>query len=117
METVNAVDMKPVENALALAALQRSDTVFVQTRSSNYRIVLLDPRSGRALVQGGRYLEQPIEATIAGSGFGGPILKLGSIDVGFRLEISANGKRLTTSPVQSFRVERVSEQAVTPWED
>jgi len=98
METVNAVDMKPVENALALAALQRSDTVFVQTRSSNYRIVLLDPRSGRALVQGGRYLEQPIEATIAGSGFGGPILKLGSIDVGFRLEISANGCWPTRPP-------------------
>jgi hypothetical protein len=112
METLNAVDTKPGENAIALAALERCDTVFVQTRSSNYRIFLLDPKSGRALVQGGLYLGQPVEATVAGSGLGGPVLKIGSIDVGLRLEISANGKRLTTSPVQSFRVERGSEQVV-----
>lgn len=62
METLNAIDTKPGENAVALAALDRCDTVFVQTRSSNYRIFLLDPKSGRALVQGGRYLDQIGEA-------------------------------------------------------
>lgn len=107
METMNTLISE--EKAVALAALKPCDEVLVQTRCSNYRIFLLDPQTGRALVQGGHYLGQPVEATVTGSTSGGPIIKVGSIDVGHRMEITVHGKRLTTSPIQSFRVERVSE--------
>jgi hypothetical protein len=102
MGTMNSVSSE--QNEVALAQLKPCDTVLVQTRSSNYRIFLLDPPTGRALVQGGSYLGQPVEATVTGSTVGGPIIKVGSLDVGHRMELSIEGKRLSTSPIQSVRV-------------
>jgi hypothetical protein len=108
MEAMNTINAE--NNAIALAALQPCDTLLVQTRRSNYRIFLLDPQTGRAVVQGGQYLGEPVEATVTGSTSGGPIVKTGSIDVGHRMEIAVKGKRLTTSPIESFHVERAPDQ-------
>ena len=48
----------------------------------SYEIFLLDPKSGRALVQGGKYFAEPVEATVSSSTFGGCMLRLGWIGVG-----------------------------------
>jgi hypothetical protein len=78
----------------------------VRTRNSAYEIFLLHPNSGRAIVRGGEYFAEPVEATVSGSTFGGCMLKAGWLGVGLRMEIYVNGQRTVTSPVQSLRVER-----------
>ncbi len=35
------------------------DTILLRTHNSDYRILLLDPKTGRALVEGGDYLIEP----------------------------------------------------------
>ena len=50
-----------------LETLQPFDTILVGTRNSDYRILLLDPRTGRALVDGGQYLNEPRESILSGS--------------------------------------------------
>jgi hypothetical protein len=72
-------------------ALEACDTIHVRTRNSDYEIFLLDPKSGRALVRGGEYFAEPVEATVSGSSFGGCMLKMGWIGVGLRMEINVNG--------------------------
>ncbi len=100
-------EISPLLEGVTLMALEACDTIRARTRNSDYDIFLLDPKSGRALVQGGKYFAEPVEATVSGSTFGGCMLKLGWIGVGLRMEFYINGKRTVTSPVQSLRVERV----------
>jgi hypothetical protein len=92
---------------VTLPALKACDTIHVRTRNSDYEIFLLDPKSGRALVRGGEYFAESVEATVSGSSFGGCMLKMGWLGVGLRMEIHASGQRTVTSPVQSLRVEHV----------
>jgi RNA polymerase-binding transcription factor DksA len=102
------VEVNPLLEGVALETLAPFDTIYVQTLNSDYRIFLLDPRTGRALIDGGRHFAEPVEVTIAGSSFGGSTFKRGWIGTGLRLEFRANGKLGSTSPVQSFRVEHQS---------
>jgi len=105
-------ELAPQLEGVALRTLAASDTIHVRTRHSDYRIFLLDPRQGRAMVEGGRFFAEPVEATVSGSAFGGCMIKIGWIGVGLRMEINLNGQRIITSPVQSLRVEReISESA------
>jgi hypothetical protein len=80
--------------------------ICARTLNSCYYIFLLEPDSGRALIQGGRYFSEPVEATVSGSTFGGCMLKMGWLGVGLRIEICLKGQRIVTSPVQSLGVER-----------
>jgi hypothetical protein len=100
-------EISPLLEGVTLMELKACDTIHARTRNSDYEIFLLDPKSGRALVQGGKCFAEPVEATVSGSSFGGCMLKLGWIGVGLRIEFYVNGKRTVTSPVQSLRVERV----------
>jgi hypothetical protein len=101
-----AAEISPLLEGMTLTALEACDTIHVRTRNSDYEIFLLDPKSGRALVRGGEYFAEPVEATVSGSTFGGCMLKAGWLGVGLRMEIYANGQRTVTSPVQSLHVER-----------
>jgi hypothetical protein len=101
------IEISPLLEGMALMALDACDTIHVRTRNSDYEIFLLDPKSGRALVQGGKCFAAPVEATVSGSSIGGCMLKLGWIGVGLRIEFYVNGKRTVTSPVQSLRVEHI----------
>ncbi len=99
-------ETSPLLEGVTLMALEACDAIHVRTRNNDYEIFLLDPKSGRALVRGGEYFAEPVEATVSGSTFGGCMLKAGWLGVGLRMEIYANGQRTVTSPVQSLRVER-----------
>ena len=91
-------------NELLLESLNPFDTVFVRTHNSDYRILLLDPRTGRALVEGGDYLLEPNDALVKGSAATGDALKPGAICVGCRLEMWLNERVFITSPVKSVQV-------------
>jgi hypothetical protein len=100
-------EISPALEGVTLMTLEACDMIQARTRNSVYEIFLLNPGSGRALVRGGKYFAEPIEATLSGSTFGGCMLKMGWLGVGLRMEIYANGHRTVTTPLQSLRVERV----------
>jgi RNA polymerase-binding transcription factor DksA len=107
---------EPSQSELLLEGLQPSDTILVRTLNSNYRIFLLDPKTGRALVEGGQYLIEPREAFLSGSTLHGSQCKLGSIAVGYHLEMLVDGKNMRTSRVESVNVEHLdveSQEAIT----
>jgi RNA polymerase-binding transcription factor DksA len=101
----NEIKISPLLPGIALESLAPYDTIWVQTRNSNYRIFLLDPRSGHALVEGGHHFVESVEAIVNGSTFGGSTIKGGWIGIGLRLEMRIKSRIASTSPVQSFRVE------------
>jgi RNA polymerase-binding transcription factor DksA len=89
---------------VALEMLAPFDTIFLQTLHSEYRILLLDPMTGRSLVEGGQYFAEPVEAIVSGSMRHGTTYRLGRICSGLRLEMVVNGRIVITSPIQSIRV-------------
>lgn len=90
---------------LTLETLAPFDTICVQTHNSDYRIFVLDPKRGRALVEGGLYFVEPVEAMISGSTSRDSAIRNGMLGIGLRIEMWVNGKLVSTSPVQSIRVE------------
>jgi hypothetical protein len=100
-------EISPALEGITLMTLEPCDMIQARTSNSQYEIFLLDPKSGRALVRGGEWFADPVEAIVCGSTFGGCMLKMGWLGVGLRMEINANGQRIATSLVQSLRVEHV----------
>ena len=92
-----------------LAALER---LIVTTANSTYEIVLVSPSSANVLVRGGAFFPVFTPARLAGSSLGGSFLKLRSVHVGFRLELSTERGFIVTSPVRS--VERAAEPGDSP---
>lgn len=89
-----------------LPSLRPFDTVLLRTHNSDYRIMLLDPNTGRALVEGGSYLVEPTEALVRGSAVIGDVFKGGTICVGCRVEMWVDERAFLTSPVKSVCVKR-----------
>ena len=77
---------------------------MLHTHNSDYRILLLDPRTGRALVEGGNYLLEPNEALLKGSAIAGDALKPGAICVGHRLEMWVGERVFLTSPIKTVHL-------------
>jgi RNA polymerase-binding transcription factor DksA len=93
---------------VSLESLNPFDTILLRTYNSDYRILLLDPKTGRALVEGGDYLVEPNEALLRGSAIPGSEFKSGSVCVGSRLEIWVNERVLLTSTIKSVHVKHKS---------
>ena len=49
------------DSEIILERLNSFDTILLHTHNSDYHILLLDPGTGRALVEGGGYLPEPSE--------------------------------------------------------
>jgi hypothetical protein len=92
-----------VDDLIALECL------IVTTENSTYEIILLSSDTARILVRGGAFFPVFTPARLAGSSLGGSFLKLRSVHVGFRLELSTERGFIVTSPVR--RVERAAEPA------
>ena len=84
-----------------LSRLAAGTMVCVNTRHSQYRILVIEPRRGRALVSGAAWFPEPTEVRLQGATAGGSMLKSGWIAVGFKLEMSIGRSRITTSRVIS----------------
>lgn len=104
----NLMRVSPSLPGVVLETLDPFDTISVRTRNSEYRLFLLDPKAGRALLEGGRQFVEPVEAIVNGSTFGGSTLKCGWIGVGMRMELWVKDHAVSTSPVQSIRVDRLA---------
>lgn len=89
---------------LMLQSLSPFDTILLRTHNSDYRILLLDPNTGRALVEGGDYIVEPTEALVRGSAVIGDAFKNGTISVGSRLEMWVGERAFLTSPVKTVSV-------------
>jgi hypothetical protein len=89
---------------IVLERLEPFDTILLRTHNSDYRILLLDPYSGRALVEGGAYIDEPTEALVRGSAAAGDVFKGGTVSVGSRLEMWVGERAFLTSPVKSVCV-------------
>jgi hypothetical protein len=98
-------------DGMAISTRQPFDVIHVQTSHSSYRFLLIDPGTGRSLVEGGKFFSEPTEATILGSSTRSAAFRSGWIGVGFRLELWAADQLISTSAVLSVRVERsITEQ-------
>ncbi len=95
-------------NDVQMASLNPFDTVLLRTHNNDYRILLLDPQTGRALVEGGDYLVEPNEALLRGSAIPGSEFKGGWICAGARLEIWVDERVLITSTIKSVHVKHNS---------
>ena len=104
-QSQNAEAEETVANseAVSLNTLAPLDTICVQTRNNSYRIFLLDPTSGQAMIEGGHFTE-PVEAWLCGSATG-CTFNFGTIGVGMRLEFWTDDRHISTSPVQAFHIE------------
>lgn len=89
---------------IILEKLNSFDTILLHTLNSDYRILLLDPTTGRSLIEGGSLLLEPTEALVRGSAVPGEPFDGGAIDVGSRLEMWVDEKVFLTSPVKSIEV-------------
>lgn len=111
---VHASDTQPQFRSqcdLPLESLSAFDTIMLRTYNSDYRILLLDPKTGRALVEGGTYLIEPSEALLKGSALPGSAFRPGEICVGCRVEMWVDERVFITSPVKSVEVLHPAESA------
>jgi hypothetical protein len=88
-----------------LRSLAPCSTLYVRTRQSSYRIFLIDPQTGYALIEGGRFFTEAAEAVVIGSVSIERVLKAGWIGPGFHLVLHAHGQSIVTSPIQSLQIE------------
>lgn len=93
------------KSEVMLQSLSPFDSILMRTYNSDYHILLLDPKTGRALVEGGSYLAEPSEAFLRGSMVPGSEFKAGSLAVGSRVEIWIDEKVFITSLVKSVHVQ------------
>ena len=94
-------------DGISLRDLEPLTTLLVATCNTQYRIIV--SRQNTILVQGGRFFPEATSAQLEGSSAGGSFLKLAWIGVGLRMEISARGQRIVTSPVRTIAWEHA------PW--
>lgn len=92
-----------VEGGVYLSDLKPGCRLEVETR--NHRYLLVHQGWGRALISGHPELcPEPVEVAVAGSSWGGSLLKSDFIGRGLRLEFEHPVHRLvTTSPIQTLR--------------
>lgn len=89
---------------LLLETLNPFDTILLRTHNNEYRILLLDPKTGRALVEGGDYLIEPSEALVRGCAAPGYEFKAGTLSLGCRMEMWVDERALLTSLIESMHV-------------
>ena len=88
-------------DGIHVADLSPLERLVIRTANSTYEIVVLCPATGSVLVRGGAFFPVFMPARLAGSSLGGSFLKLRSVHVGFRLELSTERGFIITSPVRS----------------
>ena len=111
---INQAAQVDAADSVNLESLAPFDTILVRTLNSDYRILLLDPKSGRALVEGGPYPTEPRAASVTGSQLLGSRFKTGQIVIGSHMEMWIDGKIVSTSRIQSINVGHSEAQSIEP---
>ena len=92
------------QEGLHVASLAPVTRVRVRTRNTEYRMTVVEPKDWTVLVQGGRFFPTERMAFLCGSGYGGTLLKVAWIGIGLCCELSTEGQRVVTSPVQELEI-------------
>jgi len=93
------------DEGVAIQSLEPGTTLIVQTRNSEYRVVVLDSADLDVTVTGGQLFRDATRVRLNGATIHGSLLKIGWIGVGLRVEMSVDGRRIVTSPVRSITIE------------
>ena len=105
------VDTATTADGVCVRDLEPLTTLLVRTCNSRYRITI--SRNAAIFVQGGQFFPETTNARLEGSSAGGSFLKVAWIGIGLRMEISAGGQRIVTSPVRAITREDHSPSQVT----
>ena len=87
------------DNGIQIETMQELETLAVRTKNSIYEITILCGRTGEVLVRGGKFFPKRTPALLAGSTFGGSILRMGGIYVGMRMEIAPQPVKMISKVV------------------
>ena len=94
-------------DGIAIPSLAPGTTLIVQTRHSQYRLIVLDGERHGVLVQGGAFFPEATAAHLQGASASGSLVRTGWIGVGLRLELCVGSRRIITSPVRSVTIENL----------
>jgi hypothetical protein len=97
------IDAAGACRGVSVLDLEPLAVLHVETRNSVYRIVVSNRTA--VFVQGGHFFPEPAAAHLAGSTFGGSLLKIAWIGVGMRMEIWRDNGPILTSPVRRIAIE------------
>jgi hypothetical protein len=93
-------------DGVAIHSLDPGTTLVVNTFNSQYRLItLLD--SSVVLVTGGASFPDATVVQLTGALGGGTTVRVGWIQVGYKMEMWHGNRRVTSSPVCSIVIERV----------
>lgn len=106
------IESASTSDGVNLRELEPLTTLLVRTCNSQYRIIV--SRQTAVLVQGGQFFPEVTSAHLDGSSAGGSFLKIAWIGVGMRMEISAGGQRIVTSPVRAITTELADASSQRP---
>jgi hypothetical protein len=105
--TLEAFAFRAAEaEGVALDSLEPGTALIVNTRNSRYRLVILFNPS-EVLIEGGAVFPDATVVRLDGATAGGSTLKVGSILVGFQMEMWLASMRVRSSPVCSILIEQV----------
>ena len=86
-------------NGIQIEQMQDLETLAVCTQNTMYEITILCGSTGEVLVRGGKFFPEWTPALLAGSTFGGSILRAGGIYVGMRMEIAPQPVKMISEVV------------------
>jgi hypothetical protein len=92
------------QNGVHVGSLNPLTRLAVTTRNTEYTITIVEPKDWKVMVVGGRFFPTERLAFLCGSGYGGTLLKVAWLGVGLCCELSSEGQRVVTSPVQNYQV-------------
>ena len=92
-------------HGVSLETLSAGAVLWVETRNSFYRMVVLDGPERRVRITGGAVFPAETEVVVAGATAGGSAVKVGWIVEGFRLELTTDAGPVTTSRVKAVTVD------------
>jgi hypothetical protein len=87
-----------------LGQLAAFDRIVITTRNHTYEIIVTAPDTGEVLVRGGTVFPRFTAARLNGSTLGGSVIKVHSVNVGFRVEFAIENVPVVTSRVQTLAV-------------
>ncbi len=91
-------------NGVQIDKMEELEKLAIRTHNSLYEITILCGRTGEVLLRGGKFFPELTPCRLAGSTLGGSFLKMRGIYIGMKMEISHNGQRIITSPVETIGI-------------
>ncbi|MBZ5644307.1 MAG: hypothetical protein LAO19_16240 [Acidobacteriia bacterium] len=94
----------PWTNGVQIDLREDMEKLAVRTRNTLYEITIIEGPTGEILIRGGHYFPELTPARLAGATQGGSFCKMRGIYVGFRMELTVQGRRFVTTPVESIEI-------------